>query len=198
MIHRLDYEALAAIALHFSPRHIFEIGTHRGISSDFFLTLLPECRVTSIAYYDPNSSIEPPNNDSQLPRELIGSKVAPERRSRFVQLYGDSHALTIHEMLNDYGPFDLVFIDGDHSREGVRQDTELAQGIMSESGVICWHDANPNPLYIDVRRFLEDEFPVPALATKDEYIGGIACWNKELGGRLGLKTANGKASLQSN
>lgn len=36
-----DYEALAAIALHFNPLRIFEIGMYLGVTSDFFLALLP-------------------------------------------------------------------------------------------------------------------------------------------------------------
>jgi hypothetical protein len=44
-----DYEALVAITLHYRPRCIFEIGIYLGVTSDFFLALVPECRVVSIA-----------------------------------------------------------------------------------------------------------------------------------------------------
>jgi predicted O-methyltransferase YrrM len=180
-----DYAALAAVALHVRPRSVFEIGTYRGNTSDFFLALLPECRVTSIAYEDPNgNSIAPPNNDSGLPHAEIGSRVSPERRARFTQLYGNSHDLTAPEMLAAHGHFDLVLIDGDHSHAGVMQDTELARGLIHEQGVICWHDANPNPLYLDVRRYLEQDCPLLALATWDDFIGGIACWSREIEARL--------------
>jgi len=176
-----DYEALAAIALCFRPNRIFEIGTHLGITSDFFLGLLPECRVVSIAYRNPRwRFIGRLYNNSKLLLERIGSEVSNEHKSRFSQIYGDSHKLDSNSLLRAYGRFDLVFIDGDHSRTGVSCDTELAKEIISDSGFICWHDSNPKPKYLQVRQYLEDNLPLTAVATADTYIGGIACWNREI------------------
>jgi hypothetical protein len=94
-------------------------------------------------------------------------------------------------ILREHGNFDLVFIDGDHSREGVSQDTELAKKLITESGVMCWHDANRKPKYVDVRRFLEEELALTAIATKDEYLGGIACWSRDIEDiGLSLKATN--------
>jgi predicted O-methyltransferase YrrM len=183
-----DYEALAAIALHFKPLRIFEIGTYLGVTSDFFLALLPECRVVSIAYQNPRWKLTGNvSNNSELTRKQIGSAVQGSRRSRFTQLFGDSHKLSFPRLVEEYGHFDLVFIDGDHSRKGVAEDTQLATQIITGSGVICWHDANPKPKYADVRRFLEEDLSHPAIATKDEYEGGIACWSKEIEARLDSK-----------
>jgi hypothetical protein len=176
-----DYEALAAIALCFRPSRIFEIGTHLGITSDFFLGLLPECHVISICYQNPLwRFLGRSCNNSRLPKEKMGSEVSDEHRSRFTQIYGDSHKLNSNLLLKDYGRFDLVFIDGDHSHAGVSHDTELAKEIISDSGIICWHDANPKPKYLDVRQYLEDSLPLTAVATADTYTGGIACWNKDV------------------
>lgn len=183
-----DYQALAAIALHYRPRRIFEIGTYLGVTSDFFLTLLPECEVVSIAYTKPKE--ETPGqryNNSELSSEQIGSEISGTSRIRFRQLYGDSHKLKSRSLTSEYGQFDLVFIDGDHSAQGVRMDTELAKEIISQSGVICWHDANPKPKYMAVRQFLEEELSLQAIATKDEYIGGIAAWSKTIEEELSLK-----------
>lgn len=187
MTHTRDYEALAAIALHYCPRRIFEIGTYLGVTSDFILSIQPECEVVSIAYSNPRWRIlGDVFNNSELTRTQIGSKVLPERRSRFTQLYGDSHKLKSASLRREHGRFDLVFIDGDHSARGVSLDTELAEGITSGDGVICWHDANPKRTYLDVRRFLETELPLDAIATKDDYEGGIASWSREIEGRLKL------------
>jgi len=38
------------------------------------------------------------------------------------------------------GPFDVIFIDGDHSIEGVVSDTEKALDVLSPGGLIIWHD----------------------------------------------------------
>jgi predicted O-methyltransferase YrrM len=39
------------------------------------------------------------------------------------------------------GPVDLVFIDGDHSPEGCRQDWELWHAHVSPAGAVAFHDA---------------------------------------------------------
>lgn len=185
MTHQKDYEALAAVVLHKKPRLIFEIGTFKGVTSDFFLQLLPETRVVSIAYVNPRlNPFRNKYNNSDLTKEHVGTMVAPERRARFHQLIGDSHQLNAETLLRDHGPFDMMFIDGDHSRDGVFQDTELAKKILDKDGVICWHDANPKEKYLPVRNFLEKELPWHGIATKDDYIGGIACWSPQIERKL--------------
>jgi predicted O-methyltransferase YrrM len=109
---------------------------------------------------------------------VVGCCVATERRSRFQQIIGDSHKLEPDQMEAQYGRFDLIFIDGDHSRKGVHLDTGLALQLLNDGGTICWHDANPKPKYLAVREYLEQELPMTALATADTYLGGVACWNR--------------------
>lgn len=87
MTDRKDYEALAAIALHFNPRLIFEIGTYLGVTSDFLLALLPECSVVSISYQNPRwQFLGRFFNNSELSQEETGSKVTADRRARFTQM----------------------------------------------------------------------------------------------------------------
>ncbi len=176
-----DYLALAATALHFKPKKIFEVGTYLGVTSDFFLSILPDCEVISIAYINPRwRFLGRQSNNSELTKSQVGSLVDKQRRDRFTQLYGDSHKLDSQTLLKEYGAFDLVLIDGDHSAAGVALDTELAKQIVTDSGVICWHDANPKPTYMDVRHYLENELALPAIATQDNYIGGIAVWSRTI------------------
>ena len=123
MTHQKDYEALAAVCLYRKPQLIFEIGTYLGVTSDFFLQLLPECRIVSIAYMNRKWNIlRKKLNNSRLSKKQIGSRVHQSRRSRFTQLIGDSHKLRANDLLENYGRFFLVFIDGDHTDEGVFQD----------------------------------------------------------------------------
>lgn len=175
MTHLEDYRALAAIALHHQPTSIFEIGTFLGVTSNFFLELLPECRVTSIAYVKNRwNPFRKRYNNCGLSRKDVGRMVAIDHRPRFTQLFGDSHALRAEDMVTRFGEFDMVFIDGDHSRAGVALDTELCLRILSPGGALCWHDANPCEKYLDVREFLERDFPLPLIATADTYVGGVA------------------------
>ena len=186
-----DYQALAAVALHFRPKRIFEIGTYCGVTADFLLALLPECSVVSIAYTNPPRRWQGHRfNNSELPKKQIGSAVDPSRRHRFTQLYGDSHTIAPSCFIKQYGRCDLVLIDGDHSAEGVALDTELAQELIGDDGVICWHDANPIPLLLAVRTFLEDICPLQCIATRDDYLGGLAAWSRTI--EDGLKTWRGE------
>lgn len=209
MVHVQDYHALAAIVSHFRPRRIFEIGTFLGVTSDFFLRLVPECEVVSIAYVMGRSPSTFEKralnlfmrfaeftrlpvrmfNNSDLSHERVGSKIATERKHRFRQLIGDSHELEAEQLLHEHGAFDLVFIDGDHSSTGVMLDTELAAKILAPRGVICWHDANPVRKYLSVQTYLEQRMAYSAVATSETYEGGIACWSVEIEERIQRKTA---------
>jgi hypothetical protein len=186
-----DYRALAAVALHFRPKRIFEIGTYRGVTADFFLALLPECSVVSIAYTNPPWRwLGRRYNNSELPRKKIGSAVDASRRHRFTQLYGNSHKIDPSRYIKQHGRCDLVLVDGDHSAEGVALDTELAQELIGDDGVICWHDANPIPVLLAVRTFLEDICPLQCIATRDDYLGGVAAWSRTI--EDGLKAGRGE------
>ena len=180
-----DYFALSAVCLHYKPKLIFEIGTYLGVTSDFFLKLLPDCEVVSVAFAkDILSSFRKSYNNSNLSKKEIGSRVEAERRNRFHQIYGDSHKLTADTLRDRFGVFDMVFIDGDHCADGVRQDTELTRTLIADDGVICWHDANPKDKYKDVQQYLEHELSMHAIATMDNYPGGIACWCKDIEKRI--------------
>ncbi len=187
MTHYSDYLALGSVCLARQPANIFEIGTYLGVTSDFFLSLLPEVRIVSIAYVSSFPRLFGQSyNNSELRRTQVGSAVKAADRDRFVQLYGDSHKLLPADLLTDFGSFDLIFIDGDHSREGVAKDTVLAQAVLADEGAICWHDANPKERYQEVRDYLE-EMPLIAAATRDDYIGGVACWSVDIEKRLADK-----------
>jgi predicted O-methyltransferase YrrM len=184
MTHLKDYFALGAIALATQPKSIFEIGTYLGVTSNFFLKLLPNVKVVSIAFINPPRLFARTRfNNSELKKSQVGSAVEAQYRSRFVQLFGDSHKLSDEDLLNRFSPFDFIFIDGDHSLEGVNLDTNLADSILASEGTICWHDANPKPRYLGVRDHLEGMSRI-ALATMDNYVGGIACWSEAIENKL--------------
>jgi predicted O-methyltransferase YrrM len=184
MAHLDDYRSLGAIACDLQPRRIFEIGTYLGTTSNFLLELLPGVEMVSIAYVRTGFRLFSRwYNNSSLKVKEVGCRVTPANRSRFQQLLGDSHQLVAGDLLKRFGPFDLVFIDGDHTHRGVSLDTALALQIIAPNGGICWHDANPIDKYADVRRFLECDLPETALATTDHYTGGIAYWHASLAQR---------------
>ena len=185
MMDYADLVALAAALLRLKPRKIFEIGTYLGASSNFFLDLLPKTHVVSIAYISPDQlEGRASYNNTELSLDKVGSLVSAENRSRFTQLIGDSHAIVAKDFIKNHGRMNFVFIDGDHSRSGVAQDTKLARSIITGAGAIGWHDANPKKKYIGSREFLEQDMSETALATADIGIGGVAFWSKRIEKKL--------------
>lgn len=53
------------------------------------------------------------------------------------------------------GQFDFIFIDGDHGRAGVDNDTQLALAVIRPGGIIAWHDYNLTGV-VDVRDVLNE------------------------------------------
>ena len=59
-----------------------------------------------------------------------------ERFNNVTYITGNSH-----EVRNDIsGKFDVIFIDGDHTYDGVKKDFELYSDLINKGGIICFHD----------------------------------------------------------
>jgi predicted O-methyltransferase YrrM len=52
------------------------------------------------------------------------------------------------------GKIDLAFVDGSHSYDYVKNDTEKVLRMMTPNGVVLWHDYYPQ--YFDVAKYLEE------------------------------------------
>lgn len=61
---------------------------------------------------------------------------SPEEQ-RITQVFGDSAKLDWKKL---DGPFDLIFIDGCHSYDYVKNDTKNALDHLENGGVLIWHD----------------------------------------------------------
>ena len=60
---------------------------------------------------------------------------------------GSSHSCGTHSQLLSLlknKKIDLLFIDGDHSYEGVKKDFEIYQSYVSNNGIIAFHDIVPD------------------------------------------------------
>ena len=60
---------------------------------------------------------------------------------------GSSHSEGTHSQLSSLlkkKKIDLLFIDGDHSYEGVKKDFEIYKSFVSNKGIIAFHDIVPD------------------------------------------------------
>jgi hypothetical protein len=79
-----------------------------------------------------------PNSDKALYRAARDLK---KRGQNAIVIIGDSHSPEIVKNVGQYAPFDAIFIDGDHSFDGVRADWRN-YGPMGR--LIAFHDIHAN------------------------------------------------------
>ena len=90
-------------------------------------------------------------------RRRVGQEYAnKDVTHKIEQLYGDSRSF-------DFAPYagqaDIVFIDGGHTYEIARSDTENAIRLCRPGGAILWHDFGNYGDYADVVRAVLDCLP---------------------------------------
>lgn len=111
------YEAKHAVARELQPASILEIGVRAGYSAYAFLNAVPEAEYFGIDAQAPNYG--PSLALAEHAREILSPYDA-----RF--LCADTQRLTELPASRSGRPWDLVHVDGDHSRQGAEHDIRLA------------------------------------------------------------------------
>lgn len=147
---QVDLLYVAAIAKARETKRIFEFGTYQGRTTYHLALASPETTVTTLNL--------PPDRDPSV-APFLGvmfrdSDVAP----RITQVLADSRDF-------DPAPYaeamDYVFVDGDHTYELVRNDSEKALSMLAPGGMIVWHDyAAKSPGVVRYIREFSQERPV--------------------------------------
>lgn len=75
----------------------------------------------------------------KLSRKFMDSSL----QEKIVQHIGDSNSYDFSQFTQK-GKIDFCFIDGDHSYECVKSDTEKTLSILRKKGIVLWHDFSPN------------------------------------------------------
>ena len=66
----------------------------------------------------------------------------------FSFIQGNSQTVeTFNKVSEKCNSFDFIFIDGDHSYEGVKRDFELYKPLLSARGYIGFHDVDPDHVF---------------------------------------------------
>jgi len=137
-----DLIALCTLARMVRPKIIFEIGTLHGSSALHFALCSPNAEIYTL---DLPSSARPTLRTTTMDEAHIGDHRTaktyyfsgrPEEK-RIQPLFGDSGTFDFSPY---FGRVDLFFVDGAHSYEYVRNDTEKALLCVRPGGIIAWHD----------------------------------------------------------
>lgn len=134
------------------PRNAMEIGSYLG-GTLFLLCRLadPAARILTLDLHRGNV---------WGARKLLYYSFLKERQRLHI-ITADSHSnVAYSRVAQKFGPekLDFLFIDGDHSYEGVKRDFEMYSPLVRKGGVIAFHDivAHPPEAQCHVKEFWDE------------------------------------------
>ena len=126
-----EITALAREVEALQPRVILEIGTARGGTSLIWAHLADKKLITCDLL------------DKKGFADLVRAFPPPGSQCEVSVMIGDSHSAEFLERVRkelNGEPVDFLFIDGDHTEAGVRQDYEDYSPLVRPGGLIAFHD----------------------------------------------------------
>jgi hypothetical protein len=123
---------------------ICEIGVFEGNYSEIILSSIPDSELNLIDLWDPENNdffySDFDLNQFQQAYKKVKNRFEDKKNVKIIK--GDSRK--IYSLFEDQY-FDWVYIDGDHSYEGVYADLKNWTPKVKVGGVISGHDFNPDP-----------------------------------------------------
>ncbi len=154
---------LSFFAKKFGSSSIFEIGTFDGRTAlNLAVNSSPDAKIYTIDLpKDTGSSVGLPvtkGDTAYINKNVTGQRYLNKDRKAFpeinkiVQLFGDSARFDFTPYFN---MISMVFVDGAHSYEYVKNDSDVAMKMMKNGkGLIVWHDYDA--LYDEVTQALNE------------------------------------------
>ena len=133
----LDLLLLQGLVRQMKGCHYFEIGTFRGESAIAVVDDASEVVTLSLS----DDHLLSLGVDSSF---VSAHRVLSEGNPKIRHIFGDSRVFDVTPYLNWA---DVLFIDGDHERHSVENDTRrFLPVVRSGTGIVVWHDAFLSPL----------------------------------------------------
>ena len=143
------------------PEVVVEIGSARGKSACYLGMALKENGSGRLYAIDPHTRTNWNDADSVDTFDSINRNLDRLKLRDFVEIVRANS----EDAARDWSrPIDLIFIDGDHSYEGVKRDWQLFSPFVRQFGGVIFHDTlwdmNPDPRFyradMGVPRFVEE------------------------------------------
>jgi cephalosporin hydroxylase len=154
---------LAKFVYELQPKVVVEIGTKFGGTFKIWneVTNAKTISIDLVNGIHGGVTRDDVNNRNEYFINLYGS------RCNFIE--GDSHQDLTYDLLVNVlkgQKIDFLFIDGDHTYEGVKQDYEMYKELVSDNGYIAFHDINDTQRHRD----------------RNVYVGKL--WNELIGEKI--------------
>ncbi len=144
-----ELQSLIALVQRMRPATLLEIGTHRGGTLACWAAITPPgSHIISI-------DLPPPREDKGVIDAFIARVRGSLRESqRLTTIAANSHDANTLARLKEAlagAPIDVLWIDGDHTYEGVSQDMAMYGPLVRRGGIIAMHDIRRSNLVPDER-----------------------------------------------
>jgi len=154
--HRSEIFNLLSILKKRNPKLLVEIGTASG-GTLFLFTRVASADATLISIDLPGGKTGGLSGSgySKLKIPLFKAFCLPNQKLHLLRV--DSHSEKTKNQLKSIlkgKKIDFLFIDGDHSYNGVKMDFEMYSPLVQNNGIIAFHDIIPNlPEFSEVDKF---------------------------------------------
>jgi len=147
--------ALASILVAEKPKTVLEVGTFMGATTRLMAENLPDATIHTVDLpldfsLDAPSRDGMPKDDFQLiTRRVVGREFLGQPCASRIKQH---HADTAEWDFSVAAPADFFFIDGSHTYEYAKNDSDKCFALCGGKGVFLWHDCDRN--HPGVIRFL--------------------------------------------
>lgn len=161
-----ELASFLALLMDLEPRIVVEIGADAGGTLWAWQQLPTKPRVIGITMTDgPFGSAARVELNAHGCEVIFGNSHDPATRKELVRILGQHR-------------IDMLFIDGDHTFDGVKQDFEFYQDLVRHGGIVAFHDIcdHPSIPQVKVKAFWDSlvwQGPREEIITDPPTWGGI-------------------------